>query len=80
MRDPFGRGMHEASSLSSVQNNIAFASEVEFAFRKTRGKEVFGITADFLAPSGTEKVGSRKAGFFGPIRALRTLAAGKQAV
>ena len=67
MRGPFGRGMHEASSLSSAQH-ITFASEVEFAFRRTGGKEVFGSAAGFLTPLGTEEVGSRKAGFSGYIR------------
>ena len=67
MRGPFGRGMHEASSLSSAQHNITFASEVEFALRRTGVKEVFGSIAGFLAPSGTEEDGSRKTGSFGCI-------------
>ena len=54
--------MAEASNFSSAQNNITFASEEEFAVRRTGGKEVFGSTADFLALLGTEEVGSRKTG------------------
>ena len=71
MRGPFGRGMHEAFSLASAQHNITFASEVVFALRRTGGKEVFGSTVGFLAPSGTEVVGIRKTVFFGPIWAMK---------